>query len=94
MTVLSVGLGVGRTIVVSGSHTHPSYSCDGWVCDLGVVGDLSFRRAPFSSQLESMVDGTLEGFVFVCRLGCRWDYHRVWIVSSFSCRPTQCMRVM
>ena len=21
-----------------------------------------------------------EGFGFECRLGCQWDYHRVWIV--------------
>jgi hypothetical protein len=33
-----VGLGVGGTTVVSGSCVHPSNSCDGWVCDLGVVG--------------------------------------------------------
>ena len=36
-----VVLGVGRGLIASGSHTHPSHSCDGWVCDLGVVGDLS-----------------------------------------------------
>jgi hypothetical protein len=38
---LSVGLGVGGTVIVSGSCTHPSSSshdsCDGWVCDLGTV---------------------------------------------------------
>ena len=37
-SVLCVGFGVGRVIIVSGSHTRPSHSCDGWVCDLGVVG--------------------------------------------------------
>jgi hypothetical protein len=29
---------IGDTTNSSGSHTRPSYSCDGWVCDLGVVG--------------------------------------------------------
>ncbi len=36
-SVFRVGLGVGRTFIVSGSRTRPSHSCDGWVCDLGVV---------------------------------------------------------
>jgi hypothetical protein len=34
-----VGLGVGGTSITSGSRTRPTHSCDGWVCDLGVVGD-------------------------------------------------------
>jgi hypothetical protein len=38
-STLNVGLGVGRAFIVSGSRTRPSHSCDGWVCDLGVVGD-------------------------------------------------------
>ena len=33
-----VGLGVGGVVVASGSCSRPSRSCDGWVCDLGVVG--------------------------------------------------------
>ena len=33
-----VGLGVGRSLFASGSHTRPSHSCDGWVCDLDAVG--------------------------------------------------------
>ena len=37
-SALRVGLGVGRALIASGSRTRPSYSCDGWVCDLGVVG--------------------------------------------------------
>jgi hypothetical protein len=37
-SVFRVGLGVGGAAVTSGSHDHPSYSCDGWVCDLGEVG--------------------------------------------------------
>ena len=39
VSTLSVGLGVGGVIIVSGSRTRPSHSCDGWVCDVGVVGD-------------------------------------------------------
>jgi hypothetical protein len=35
--VLSVGLGVGGADIASGSCTRPTYSCDRWVCDLGVV---------------------------------------------------------
>ncbi len=42
-----------------------------------------FFRTVFPSQLETMVDGApVEGFSFTCRLGCRWDYHRVWIACS------------
>jgi hypothetical protein len=37
-SALSVGLGVGGAAVASGSLTPPSHSCDGWVCDMGVVG--------------------------------------------------------
>ena len=37
-SALRVVLGVGRALITSGSHTRPSHSCDGWVCDLGVVG--------------------------------------------------------
>ena len=37
-SVLRVVLGVGRALIASGSRTRPSHSCDGWVCDLGVVG--------------------------------------------------------
>jgi hypothetical protein len=36
-SVLCVGLGVGGVTVASGSRARPSHSCDGWVCDLGVV---------------------------------------------------------
>ena len=35
---IRVDLGVGRALIASGLRTRPSYSCDGWVCDLGVVG--------------------------------------------------------
>jgi hypothetical protein len=36
-----VGLGVSGEVISSGSSDHPSHSCDGWVCDLGSVGDSS-----------------------------------------------------
>jgi hypothetical protein len=36
--VLSVGLSVDGEVITSVCHTRPAYSCDGWVCDLGVVG--------------------------------------------------------
>jgi hypothetical protein len=35
-STLCVGLGVGGVTVASGSHAHPSHSCDGWGCDLGL----------------------------------------------------------
>ena len=38
VSALRVDLGVGRALIASGSRTLPSHSCDGWVCDLGVVG--------------------------------------------------------
>jgi hypothetical protein len=37
-SVLHVGLGVGGATIASGSHIYPTYSCDGWVGELGVVG--------------------------------------------------------
>ena len=37
-SALRVDLGVGGSVVASGSRTCASHSCDGWVCDLGVVG--------------------------------------------------------
>ncbi len=37
MSVFRVDLGVGGEVVDSGSRPCPSHSCDGWVCDLGVV---------------------------------------------------------
>jgi hypothetical protein len=36
-STIRVDLGVGGVVIVSGSCTHESYSCDGWVGDLGVV---------------------------------------------------------
>ena len=40
-SALRVGVGVGGVVISSGSRVHSSYSCDGWVCDLGTVGDSS-----------------------------------------------------
>ncbi len=37
-SALRVGLGVGGVTITSGSCTHPTHSCDRWVCDLGAVG--------------------------------------------------------
>ena len=46
VSALRFGLGVGGALIASGLRTRPSHSCDGWVCDLGVVGaPLIFRLA-------------------------------------------------
>ena len=65
---LRVGLGVGRALIVSGSRTRPSHSCDGWVCDLGVVGVLSIfgltcRSGAFAGGLLTFV--LVSGFQLV-----------------------------
>ena len=61
-SALCVDLGVGRTLITSGSCTHPSHSCDGWVCDLGVVGvPLIFGLA----RRTGVFDGGLLTFTFV-----------------------------
>ena len=59
-SALRVGLGVGRALIASGSRTRPSHSCDGWVCDLGVVGALSIfglacRSGAFAGGLVTFV---------------------------------------
>jgi hypothetical protein len=58
--VLRVGLGVGRSLVTSGSLTLPPHSCDGWVYDLGVVGvpsifGLTRRSRNFAGGLLTFV---------------------------------------
>ena len=68
VSVLCFDLGVGRTLIVSGSHTRPSHSCDGWVCDLGVVGVLSIfgltcRSGVFAGGLVTFV--LVSGFQLV-----------------------------
>ena len=47
VSVLRVVLGVGRAFITSGSHTGPSYSCDGCVC-------FSFRISARDTQLCQM----------------------------------------
>ncbi len=37
-SALRVGLGVGGTVIASGSRARPLDSCDEWVCDLWSVG--------------------------------------------------------
>jgi hypothetical protein len=64
-SALHVGLGVGGTDITSGSRDHPTYSCDGWVCDLGEVD---------SSSIFGWVRGTgafdvvIPTFVLVSRM--------------------------
>ena len=81
-SVVDVGLGVGGSDVASGSRDHPSYSCDGWVCDLGVVGSSSIFGLIRGTGAFATVFPTGEGFGCACRFGCQWGYHRVWIVRS------------
>ncbi len=38
VSTLCIDLGVGGEVISSGSSSRLSYSCDGWVCVLGVVG--------------------------------------------------------
>jgi hypothetical protein len=64
---LSVGLGVGRVFIGSGSRTRPSHSCDGWVCDLGVVGvplifGLSRRAGVFPGGFRRVTFVLVSGF--------------------------------
>ena len=82
-SVLSVGLGVGGSVVVSGSHVHPSHSCDGWVCDLGVVVDSSVFGLIRGSGVFATV---LPTFVLVSRMQFAQQYrvndHFIIAVSS------------
>ena len=43
-------------------------------------GNGHFLSAASSSRHEVMVGGALVKTSDVCRIGCQWDYHRVWIV--------------
>ncbi len=66
-SVFHVGLGVGRALIASGSSTRPSHSCDGWVCDLGVVGaplifGLARRAGAFAGGLLAFA--LVSGFQF------------------------------
>jgi hypothetical protein len=50
-----LGLGVGGAVVASGSLALPSHSCDGWVCDLGVV------VRPPHQVVSSLIFGLIRG---------------------------------
>jgi hypothetical protein len=65
VSALNVGLGVGRVLITSGSRTRPSHSCDGWVGDLGVVGDpLIFGLARGAGAFDGglLTFGLVSGF--------------------------------
>jgi hypothetical protein len=70
-STLRVDLGVGGPVIVSGSLTRPSDSCDGWVCDLGVV---------CASWIFGLVRGSgvfdvvIPTFVFVSRMKVAQQY--------------------
>jgi hypothetical protein len=65
VSTLHVGLGVGGSTIASGSRVRTSHSCDGWVCDLCVVGvplifGLARRSGSFAGGL--MTSGLVSGF--------------------------------
>ncbi len=64
-----VSLGVGGSVVVSGSC--PSHSCDGWVGDLGVVGVSSIFGLIRGSRTFTVV---LPTFVLVSRMHLAQQY--------------------
>jgi hypothetical protein len=74
-----VDLGVGRALITGGLLTLTLVS--GFHLPQHNRGQYHFRSETFSSQLEVMIGDTLTR-ASACRLGCRWDYHRVWIVCS------------
>jgi hypothetical protein len=69
--------------VVSGSRARPSYSCDRWVCDLGVVGDSSIFGLVRGTGAFTVVFPT---FVLVSRIQLAQQYrdngHFLITVSS------------
>jgi hypothetical protein len=70
-SALRVGLGVGGTTIASGSHAHPSHSCDGWLCDLGAVGVSSiFGLVRWAGAFAEM----LPTFVLVSRMQLAQQY--------------------
>ncbi len=52
VSALRVDFGVGRTEITSGSRARSSYSCDGWVGDLGVVDTSSIFGLVRGSELN------------------------------------------
>ena len=81
--VLCVGLGVGGSVVVSGSCVPPSYSCDGWVGDLGELRDSSIFGLIRGVGAFAVVFPT---FVLVSRMQLAKQYrvngHFLSVVSS------------
>jgi hypothetical protein len=78
VSALRVGLGVGETVIASGSRVRPTYSCDRWVCDLGVVDDLSILGWVRGSGAFTEV---LPTFVLVSKMKLAQHY-RVMVTSS------------
>ena len=85
VSVFRVDLGVGGVVIASGSHVHPTHSCDGWggwVCDLGTV---------VASSIFGWIRGdgsftvVLPTFVLVSRIQLEEQYcvndHLVSVVS-------------
>jgi len=68
---LRVGLGVGGTVIVSGSPVESSYSCDGCVCDLCEVGDSSIFGLVRGTGVFT---GVLPTFVLVSRIQVEEQY--------------------
>jgi hypothetical protein len=80
---------VGGTAVTSGSRARPSHSCDGWVCDLGVV---------VTTLIFGLVRGTgafsvvLPTFVLVSRMQFAKRYRGN--VTSFSVASSSRLETM
>jgi hypothetical protein len=80
VSVFRVGLGVGGTVVASGSRDCPSHSCDDWVCYLGAVGvSLTFWVVRGAGSFAAV----LPTFVLVSGIHLAQRY-RGNIVTSFS----------
>ncbi len=64
-------MGVGGSVIVSGSRVRPTYSCDGWVCDLGTVGSSSIFGWVRGDGVFTVVIPT---FVLVSRIHLAQQY--------------------
>jgi hypothetical protein len=44
------------------------------------------KKIPFNTlrraRVRTSISISVRGLDFLCRLGCRWGYHRVWITCS------------
>jgi hypothetical protein len=97
VSALCVGLGVGGSVVVSGSRDRPTHSCDGWVCDLGEVGVSSIYGwvRGFGTFVE-VLPTFMVGDVSCDHSSYSWISHLLTSslslgISSLFCRTTQCM---